>query len=155
MLNVPTDNIFKFCAIIGLIIIFSSSYYTHNKDIELKLQKNNFNTDNRILNIEINTLTVKVKSLKREVESKLEAEDKIEAEEKFYYLNLVTDYENKESELKKTNEEQLGKANAITIYDNAIKTYYILFFISVIMGILLSIFGFYKWYRIEKNNYIA
>jgi hypothetical protein len=156
MLKPPTDNLYKFMAIFGLLIFFLSYVpiiHSQQQELEWTIWLCDFNTNvtNPINNIgiEIQTLKEVVNKMSQSIKKKDAAgvDSNIEeAKKKLEYID-VSDFKEKLSHL-----DELTKKASILLKKNAFIKYELyLGIISGIVGFISMCLGFYFWYsKLQK-----
>lgn len=146
-----TDNIYKFSATFGLLIIFFSSYYTLVKIYDLKIEKSYIATEVMILDIDVNDLKRKMNELKDNVNILKDGNTDSIIYSENDYLNILKEYQNELVKFEKQNENLIGKKEVIDIKNGLMDIYKIILFFSLFLGTALCIFGFHAWYRIDRR----
>ena len=153
MITPPTDNLYKFVSIFGLIIFLFSIYYPYQKAHDLT-----FNVYE--LESEVEYIKFKNKHLKGRVkiiEKRLEKEENLEKAQE-----IRDDFYKHEIELKKLLVKASENINKAELLLFEVKAYMWLGIIGNIFGVLLMWFGFRRWYiyiqkpndeQIKKTNY--
>ena len=136
MPNLPTDNLYKFTAIVGVVVLLVSVYFPIIKSRELKLAMIEIENQTKILRIETEYLEYITKNIKSAKEDR-----KIEKE----------DIVSKSFIIKSKLQEILSKTKQLDILE---EDYYIIIKlqkICMLIGLILSISGFILWYfKIQK-----
>lgn len=143
MLKIPTDSLIKFIAIGGLVLIVIGGYGIHysyetNRENELKsidrlLYWHTENAKSR------NKLVIAIEEAKKRKENKSNDIDKknIKSESKIELFNTLAEME------KDTIEYKYSETKYIS--------YLTLSILAILMGSLLSLYGFRKWHLSEKT----
>lgn len=134
--NLPTDNLYKFIALVGVVVLLVASYFPIIKARELKLAMIEIEGKTRILEIEVQHLPDRTKQLKsNETIGDCNREELVD---KAYKLKM------KNEELK-TNSKKLEVIGIDYEIIRKIQT------AGMVLGFILSAFGFFLWYfRIQK-----
>jgi hypothetical protein len=142
MLNLPTDNLYKFLAISGLIITLFSFYYPFQKLHELQFLMIEIPSEAELLEFQNQYLRGRVNYL----EERHKKEEDLSKKQAIY-----DDSYKSEIELKKilVNIESNKKKLSVLLIEHQI--YKGVSIIGVIFGVLLMVFGFRWWYqKIQK-----
>ncbi len=150
MIQAPTDNLYKFCAIFGLLIIFFSSYHTISKIYDLIIETYKINTEIEILKIDCEYFRDGVEKLRSEAKI-FKREDEQSEPLKKMYLDMLTHYQTELKEMDEQSNMISRKQNLIHIQNIFVKFYIVGWIISLIIGLILSFFGFKNWYKMEKK----
>jgi len=129
----PTDTLYKFLAISGLIITLTFTTYCINEVNKLSLDAINISTDSKILEADSTYLSQQIKQAEQNLKSQninLLAEKSLQAEKQSIMI------EGKKELMK----EKLSQLRGIVSQG----------FIFSILGVIMSAFGFRKWYYMEK-----
>lgn len=184
MINPPTDNLYKFCAIVGLFLIIFNSYYNMELLIETGNELTKLIGDQKKYSIELSIHEKKrivfSEKLKIAVAQK---EDLIKNQKKLLSLLQTKRDPNQikelDSEVEKAtqesyritksldslNELQSKEYNSLQLKEVEIETKHQLIkrqeiradiyskymWTGVILGFILSFFGFFNWYKIQKK----
>jgi len=134
--NLPTDNLYKFIALVGVVVLLAASYFPIIKARELRLAKIEIEGQMRLLEIEVQHLQDTSKQLgSNETIGDCNREELVG---KAYKLKM------KNEEIK-TNSK---KVEVIGIDYELIRKIQVA---GMILGFILSAFGFFLWYfRIQK-----
>ena len=134
--NLPTDNLYKFIALVGVVVLLAASYFPIIKARELRLAKIEIEGQMRLLEIEVQHLQDTTKQLgSNETIGDCNREELVG---KAYKLKM------KNEEIK-TNSK---KVEVIGIDYELIRKIQVA---GMILGFILSAFGFFLWYfRIQK-----
>lgn len=183
ILTPPTDNLYKFCAILGLVLIVFNSYYNFEmafnteKEIsilEIDLKKTKFFVDKYNEDVEVNNQAMKYLISFLDKNNKLLDSinnliisgrvEKIKSDKLNEFIdNKQAEYKSKidDNTLKLHNDrekiflnfiESEKKSNLIKIEIEKLRKHTWFLFAGGILGIFLSFFGFYNWYKIQKLN---
>ena len=128
-LQLPTDNLYKFCALSGLVMVILSVYTPMKNLYEIGLQEIEIDYRLKLISLKSDDTQIRAEEgLIDETEARLQASERLQELAEIYYLN--------------------HKAEALLT-----QTGYLInvFFYGIGMGFILSTFGFYCWYfRIQK-----
>jgi len=141
--NLPTDNLYKFMAIFGLVIIISGFYFYTTIIDKYSLAASSLIKEEGILKIETEYLSDEVALLETRIEIANGQGDKN------ILNNVLADYKAVKDELKQ--KEIARESIEQKIYDlefiekdvNAIKAYH---FGAIGLGMVLMVYGFWLWY---------
>ncbi|TRZ65045.1 MAG: hypothetical protein D4Q79_00145 [Spirochaetia bacterium] len=141
--NLPTDNLYKFMAIFGLVIIISGFYFYTTIIDKYSLAASSLIKEEGILKIETDYLSDEVALLETRIEIANGQGDKN------ILNNVLADYKAVKDELKQ--KEIARESIEQKIYDlefiekdvNAIKAYH---FGAIGLGMVLMVYGFWLWY---------
>lgn len=164
--NIPTDNLYKFLAIAGLVLIIFAGTFANNRRIEI---------DREILSVEIKAQELTARSefttesqsdlIKDGEDLKKDASEFVRKAPSFYKVhlmestidNLLSDLERFEKKYETIREKSLeyklksievnGQLKYVEQLQRELKEAKILLYLSFYMGFELSIFGFYSWYH--------
>lgn len=131
ILPLPTDNLYKFCALVGVVIIGVAVYWEDNLVEDVRRRSVKLSLETKQAKIEVDYLQElsadvkrvnmeQVRSLKRDIQLK------------------VAEMESAQTEIKR--EHERSKQG---IWDTAM---------AAIVGGLLAIYGFGKWYVLQKQQ---
>jgi hypothetical protein len=160
MLQPPTDNLYKFCAISGLLILFFTLYYTINTINNLNIEITNTETKQGNLSIKHEHLRNKVNGIAENVECAETLTDNLKENNNeetkataIQKIRTVEDkllqYQENILELNIINNEIMGEVKIVKTKLAIIKSYYWLLGFSIFTGLSLSLFGFIKWYVLQ------
>jgi len=130
--SIPTDNLYKFLALSGLLIFAISLLYPQHKKIELSLKRNDISVDEKKLQHKINAL---VKHLEKLNKNKIRLQD-VEIEKLDGQVELLSDRQ----------DEIEGKKAAQKILEEELSYYSYFKFYGICIGLFVSIVGFGCWY---------
>ncbi len=165
MIQPPTDNLYKFCAITGLIIIIIPTYFTYSQIDKLQLEIIDLETEANVLNVETeqlekeasqygNELQKKEKDLQNAQVDEGNPEKLIEVIESAKNLtdqNLADVFIKNVQEFKKRSIQVDGKKQKMDAKLNALKFYVSFTAFTFIIGTALAFFGFKKWHTMQKK----
>ncbi len=141
--NLPTDNLYKFLAITGLILILISVIYpemeTHEIDRMLKETKTELN----ILKREEEYLNLERRLLLEDNQAQTNTRS-IQKSEDINRRRL--ELERKLMEIEKKRIQMFGQIDQITLLINRLRLIFRFSTVGLILGIILTIAGFYFWY---------
>ena len=142
MTNIPTDNLYKFIAIFGLVILLTSVYYPFQMMQELSFKVYEIEAKAELMEYKNKYLEGRIKYITK----RLENESDIEVQQKIY-----DDYYKQEIELKEailSVKENTKKAELLL---KNIETYEILRKYGTLVGAFLIFLGFLNWFRFLQN----
>lgn len=152
MMSPPTDNLYKFCAISGLIIFFFSFYYPFTKIQNIQLDTINLEKENEIFNIDNEYLQRKIDTMKIQIEAAIN-----ENLDDLAYVQKYPDHKNKIEEIDENIKNQRKKQIYINKNVSIIKknffwldVYNTLGIFPPIVGVFIAIYGFAKWHKTQK-----
>lgn len=144
ILKIPTDSLYKFFAITGIIMIIMPSVFLDNEVQELILESYNLKIESEILGIERDYLIEETTLLKEQIDilesDELNPEKERELLDETKRLRELT----KQAEIKIVEIE--NKLELHSILGDRLKILLRELRILIIAGIILMFFGFYFWY---------
>ncbi len=171
---IPTDNLYKFIAISGLIICGFSLAVPYKTLNEYNLESNKISTQLSILKLESQYLTEDadnlkaedkrlskdVEEFKKEIEKKEEQTKEFTEKQKNYYKGIVLEMKKESNLIIKTAkqiiernrsigiklEEIKGKQKINDYLIKRIKEYKVFFSLTMIIGLIMESVGFFLWY---------
>jgi len=184
MITPPTDNLYKFCAIVGIILVVFNSYYNLEMKIETgneltkligeqkklliksKNHEENLIEFKKILKNDLQNksqLTEEVKHhIKLAEQNKLSKEELIEISskidkslndkeftKKIDSINKIIKKEGQALEFEKIEIET--KHELISRQETRTEIYSTYMWFGIITGLILSVFGFVNWWKIQKE----
>ncbi len=149
MITPPTDSLYKFIAIAGLIILGWGVAYPWDKGIEYKLKVADTEAEVKKGKLRVDHLKSLYDSLKSE-EAKIKSGPKnhdndlmltaIDVKKQKLYIDIL--------ESQQPSDDRIAVLNVL---QEALTSYRIMGVVSIIAGLLLSVTGFLLWYiRIQK-----
>ncbi len=154
--NLPTDNLYKFIAIAGIIIAIFPCFLLYNNVQELLIQAINNQTEVNVLNIETDYLNKELKHLENQTtilendmqKKGLEKEEVIflhDETQKLYETHKEIELKTKELKIKL--EQTKNKDELHKFLVEQYRKFRFLTYILIFLGSFLSVCGFYCWYR--------
>lgn len=139
-----SENLYKYLVSIGILLLVLTIYYPLQQKQDLEILKINLESDLKILNKDIKENKQNVDNLLKHLKDK-----NIKSDEKRKVFSTIKSKQ-KENEINeiKTNsklEEIKNREYYIGLYKN-------LFWISIIVSIILIVFGFFRWIIAKKNE---
>ncbi len=129
--NIPTDNLYKFLAIGGLVVSFFSIVYPIGKLLELDFQLADFKAGREEINIERNFLN-------KEIEI-LEKKESVDSNEIKVIRDKLLQQELKEADFN-------AQAEKIQVSFKWIQNFKWLAIMGSLLGMILEVIGFSAWY---------
>lgn len=130
--SLPTDNLYKFLALSGLLILAISLFYPQHKKTELLLKRNDISVEERKLQHKIDALSKRLAKLDKNGISLSEADvEKIRGQ-----FELLSDRK----------DEIEGKKAAQKILEDELAYYSDFKFYGIGIGLFIAILGFICWY---------
>ena len=152
----PTDNLYKFVALSGVVMVLVSIYLAYTKTLEVNLAANDADEQNDILNLEMETIQGELKKLNdfREVISKKTKSENLDDKREAIELVELVDFDDRIESLKILRKEfRISSARFISNerrfkeqLDIAAKLRMVCLFTGGI-GAVMAFFGFIFWYR--------
>ncbi|MFH1315373.1 MAG: hypothetical protein ABIH67_03175 [Candidatus Uhrbacteria bacterium] len=134
--NLPTDNLYKFIALVGVVVLLAASYFPIIKARELRLAMIEIEGKIKSLEIEVQYL--------QDINKKLEPNESTGDRNKEELLDKAYKLKMKNEELR-TNSKKVEVIGIDYECIRKIQTY------GMIFGFILSAFGFFLWYfKIQK-----
>jgi len=151
MLTPPTDNLYKFCSISGLVIILICMYFGINSIQELEAESINLNTDVQVFTLEMRFLSRDIDLINFKIE-----EETKKAKEDINFTDLPHQQELDiyQQKLVEQGKKQLlidGKIDLINKKLWWMHMYKIFFPLFNVFGLLLGVYGFKNWITIQKK----
>jgi len=151
MLNLPTDNLYKFLAISGLVIVMFSIYYPFQKDHELKFLLIDIDSEIKLKELQITYLETKSGLLKQEldkIEKMLNENDQIPDKElhRTKMQTMYDDFYKSVLELHKSNINIIKDTEKSQLLNKELEVYKIIGIVSLVLGIIVMVGGFWVWY---------
>jgi len=144
MLTPPTDSLYKFIAISGLVAIGFSVAYPWNKHIEYELKVAE-------VQAEIDKSQLKVDQLKDLFDSLREQESKLPTRDRDQLDMLKEKEKNVVSQMREAQLPVDERRRALRNLNEALRSYYLMGLVSLITGALLATTGFWLWYlRVQR-----
>jgi hypothetical protein len=135
-MNPPTDTLYKFMAISGLIIVLTSLGYGIKEIQQLRIDVINMNTESSILNEEVDRVGKEISAMEKH------------QDDPNYNKNIET----KLIELTEKSLMGIGKEEILNEKKFQIIIYLVLMIFINVIGSLLSFLGFRRWYLMEEKN---
>lgn len=136
----PTDNLYKFIAIAGLILSGYCAFFAYQQVWEIKFQIIGLETDERIIKTEITELTKELDNLSE----RMAAENTIALQE-------VKDFQKRHLAIAHQKTRFEGKRRENELLIEQLNNHFKVFWVGIVGGLLVSIVGFWLWYkRIQK-----
>ena len=137
----PTDNLYKFLVIAGLVLAGYSASYGYNHYIELELQVLRNATEERILRIEQTQLLDRVNRMKAKKDRGELSDEEFEQ----------TVRDTKDPFIQ--GERVLGKANETALLYRRFADYLYFLYAGLYGGLIMTFFGFVMWYfKIQRPS---
>ena len=161
---VPTDSLYKFLAIFGLIIMVFSLVFPYRIANECGLKAIEISGELKILDLEIGSLKEDIAKFKEAVQGTMQDIIKIEKNRKLTKIekdtirtealkkkDILAQKREKLLRIAIKNEELNNNNNKILYLLNQVRQYRIIFNFAAFSGFLMTILGFYFWYhRLQK-----
>lgn len=147
LISIPTDNLYKFIAISGLVLIVSVMFFAETQVSSIEKLIINHKTQSKLLDIETSFLQEKVASLKDEVTYIGESKSLNTPSEKVDAINRENEENSFElKQLKITRAKFEGEVAATEYLNNKLSRLWptLLFYFGT--GHVLAILGFALWY---------
>jgi hypothetical protein len=156
--NLPTDSYYKFCALIGTLLVFLIGYYTfHRYNIleynMLQLESHiNIDSNHHLKELEsiklLSTLRMNLKYKNNKIAYSTD-------EDGLYYSNSDIIKLKKEFNtiLFNSRKRQIDfqiRSDKLQIYLKQIKQLFYIFYPAFLIGIILALYGYRRWYQIQK-----
>jgi len=129
--NLPTDNLYKFVALVGVVILIGASYFPIVKAREYQLSMVKLEGQLRLLNLELEYLKEKATHLKSDQDNT--GHNRTELIYEAHQLKM-------KHEKLKTKSEELRVLELDYVFFSSMQR------IGMLMGILTGILGFSLWY---------
>ncbi|WP_265131240.1 hypothetical protein [Chryseobacterium oranimense] len=137
-----SENLYKYLVSIGILMLVLTIYYPLKEKQELEILKIKLESEQKVLNFEIKDNKKNLDDLIKNINKK-----NIEPFQKEKLL-LEISQKQKNNEIKQINAD--GKIVELENREKYICVYDRLFWIFIIVGSGLVIFGFFKWYKSKK-----
>lgn len=139
--NYPTDNLYKFLAIAGLVLAGYSASYIYNRYIELELQIIRNATEEKILQIEQRQVLDKVNRMKAK-------KDRGELTEKEFEQTVR---DTKDPFIQ--GERVVGKSKEISLLYQQLSDSIYSLYVGLYGGLVMTFFGFVMWYfKVQRHS---
>jgi hypothetical protein len=158
--NPPTDNIYKFCALAGTVILILSFYFPLESYYNACEKFDTVESKQEVIIIELDYLKKKVDSTKKIIDNSIAEQNEVRIVDK---NKLTIRYS--ESEIKQMISEQQESARNISIKNAELKslikeanrlasisgTMKFLSLLTIVLGSTLAVYGYLSWYyKIQK-----
>lgn len=152
--TVPTDRLDKFVFIAGLWVVLISFFGPRYLAFLYEEKKYSLDTDARIHKLEIGNANAKINDLRRKIKSATENIENISLEKA---VKSQMEFENesknieeifKESEIKDA--KLFGLSEQMKYYDREIKFLEKSSWFGLVIGVLMSVYGFWHWRKVEN-----
>ena len=138
-----SENLYKYLVSIGMLLIVLTVYYPLKEKQELEILKIKLEGEVEILNFKIKENKINVQNLQNKIGKNGADLSKLDA------LNIINKI-NYDNHINHFECEQ--KYSEIKARQNSIKLYNILFWIFLPIGIIVTLFGFIRWYIVKQND---
>jgi len=133
-----SENLYKYLVSIGMLLIVLTVYYPLKEKQELEILKIKLEEDVQILNFRIKENQINILNLQDRVEQNNTDIESLNAIEKINHDNHINHIECKQ------------KYSEIIARQSYIKLYNMLFWIFLPTGVIITLFGFIRWYRVKR-----
>lgn len=133
-----SENLYKYLVSIGMLLIVLTVYYPLKEKQELEILKIKLEEDVQILNFRIKENQINILNLQDRVEQNNTDIESLNAIEKINHDNHINHIEYKQ------------KYSEIIARQSYIKLYNMLFWIFLPTGVIITLFGFIRWYRVKR-----
>lgn len=133
-----SENLYKYLVSIGMLLIVLTVYYPLKEKQELEILKIKLEEDVQILNFRIKENQINILNLQDRVEQNNTDIELLNAIEKINHDNHINHIECKQ------------KYSEIIARQSYIKLYNMLFWIFLPTGVIITLFGFIRWYRVKR-----
>lgn len=137
-----SENLYKYLVSIGILMLILTIYYPLKEKQQLEILKIKLESDHKVLNFEIKDNKKNLDDLIKSIEH-----NNIDSFKKEKLLSEI-DQKQKENQIKQINAD--GKIIELENREKYIRIYNRLFWVFIIVGSGLVIFGFFKWYKSKK-----
>lgn len=158
--SVPTDSFYKFCAIVGTLLILISIYYTSQKkdaiDIKLLEAQSNINVSKNHHIKELETIKL-LSLLKKNIKNKNTKRAYSIDDDGLYYSNVdITKLKQEQDKiLFDSRKRQIDSELNLKLIDLYIKQSTFLlraFYVVITLGSVLVVYGYRRWLRNQKEQ---
>lgn len=133
-----SENLYKYLVSIGILLIVLTVYYPLKEKQELEILKIKLEEDIQVLNFKIKENQTNVLNLRVRIEQKDTDIESLNAIAKINYDNHIKHIECKQ------------KYSEIKARQNYIKLYNIILWIFLPTGVIITLFGFIRWYNVKQ-----
>ena len=133
-----SENLYKYLVSIGMLLIVLTVYYPLKEKQELEILKIKLEEDVQILNFRIKENQINILNLQDRVEQNNTDIESLNAIEKINHDNHINHIECKQ------------KYSEIIARQSYIKLYNMLLWIFLPTGVIITLFGFIRWYRVKR-----
>ncbi len=143
MPNLPTDSLYKFMAIAGLVFIVSGIYFGLNKSHEFEIKMADVSKDSQIINVKVTNLLEQTEELKEKV---VEWEKNRNEKLRETYITEVKQIRQNRDQLEILRIELNQKLDLVKVTGFELKLARIYMYFGLFIGCLFVILGFTFWY---------
>lgn len=133
-----SENLYKYLVSIGMLLIILTVYYPLKEKQELEILKIKLEKDVQILNFNIKENQINILNLQDRVKQNNADIKSLNVIEKINHDNHINHIECKQ------------KYSEIAARQSYIKLYNILFWIFLPTGVIITLFGFIRWYIVKR-----
>jgi hypothetical protein len=133
-----SENLYKYLVSIGMLLIILTVYYPLKEKQELEILKIKLEEDVQILNFNIKENQINILNLQDRVKQNNADIKSLNVIEKINHDNHINHIECKQ------------KYSEIAARQSYIKLYNILFWIFLPTGVIITLFGFIRWYIVKR-----
>ena len=149
MISPPTDSLYKFLAISGLVTVGWSVAFPWDKHLEYELKVAEVKAEVQKSKLKVERLDSQYKSLLDE-ESKLQAE-RSEQDRKLKLAAIEGRKQKLYIEMLEAQQPVDERVEALKVLQDALRSYYLMGLVSTIAGLILAVAGFFLWYgRVQR-----
>lgn len=161
MYQLPTDSLYKFCALTGIILVLFSTFYPFSLSRDLSTKLENFNYEYKVMEAELAYTTTLIDNIEKIISTEVQIQNNTYKKDSSKLILMYSNSEIKEMYkqlliLKKEN--YISKANLERIRENMkqfisdIKFIMNIGYIGITIGGILTFFGFKMWWKIQKKQ---
>lgn len=134
----PTDNLYKFVAVAGLILAGYCAFFAYQHVLDIKLQKARAETEEDIIRLEIEQIERDVEKVNHKKEPSPDEIKEINARIRTAQVQKL---------------RVMGKKNEIDILTTQVLVHFFVFWAGILGGLAMSGWGFTQWYyQIQKPH---
>lgn len=136
--NFPTDNLYKFVAVAGLILAAYCAFFAYQQVLDLQLQMARAETEEDIIRLEIQQIEQETEKIFAKKDASPDEIKEVNARIRAAQIQRL---------------RVIGKKNEVKLLAAQVRVHYGLFWAGIIGGLLMSGWGFKQWYcQIQKPN---
>lgn len=138
-----SENLYKYLVSIGMLLIVLTVYYPLKEKQELEILKIKLEGEVEVLNFKIKENQINIQHLQAKIGQKdrdIQALESLNVVNKINYDNHINHIECKQ------------KYSEIKARQSYIKLYNVLFWVFLPTGIIITFFGFIRWYMVKRMD---